>query len=381
MKGFSFHIDNLFFSVLLLIIASAFAFQPLLAQNFITPDIVTYLDEELNESSGLVNLNGEIWTHNDKGGEAKLYQIDINDGSIIRTVVVENAVNIDWEDLTSDEVYVYIGDIGNNDGSRTDLKIYRISRYMLKNYDVVYADIINYSYSDQTSFEPNYHNTDFDCEALISYQNDLYLFTKNWVDYQTKCYKLPNQPGTHVAEYQSTFDVGCLITGAEFNVSPDMLILIGYNLNGGSYTWLFNNFQGSDFFNGNDTKLIWTSLTQIEGICQNIGNSFYISSEKYAGFLEPTLFHLDVSNYLTQITTPDDSKTQIFYHQNVLTFRSISGETFSGEIQILNMAANLVEKYYFSKQRFINIPINLPSGVYLVVLHSNGKVHIEKIMF
>ena len=137
------------------------------SQNFITPTVITTLSSELNETSGLINLNGEIWTHTDNGGKTELYLIDISDGSIVRTVDIKDANNVDWEDITFDETYVYIGDFGNNDGSRTNLKVYRIKRQELASSNEVEAKKIEFSYSDQTSFEPSYHNTNLDCEAMI----------------------------------------------------------------------------------------------------------------------------------------------------------------------------------------------------------------------
>jgi len=364
----------------LIIVLLLFSTVSIISQNFVTPEILTSLDEDLNETSGLINLGGEIWTHNDKGGEAELYQIDVTDGSILRTVTVQNATNIDWEDLAKDEVYMYLGDIGNNEGSRTDLKIYKISRYALQNFDEVYADIINFSYNDQTSFVPNYHNTNFDCESIVSFQDDLYLFTKNWVDYQTNCYKLSNQPGTHVAEYQNTFDVNCLVTGAEVNAGSDLLTFIGYNLSGGSYTWLFDNFSGSNFFNGQSTKLIWTSLTQIEGICQNDDNDFFISSEEFAGIIDPTLFSLDVSSYLTQINYTEVSEINIYYNQNNLTIKSKTGETTSGEVEIINMNGSIVEQHSFSNQTLLQFPIDLPMGAYLISIKTTEEILTQKLV-
>ena len=104
---------------------------------------------------------------------------------------------------------------------------------------------------------------------MVSFQDKLYLISKNWVNHQTRCYELSNQPGTHIAEYQAAFNTNCLITGAEIIPSSNVLVLIGYNSNGGSYTWLFKNFPGTNFFSGSNTKLIRTMLTQIEGVCNN----------------------------------------------------------------------------------------------------------------
>ena len=115
------------------------------AQNFVTPENLTELDQDIKETSGLVNLNGEIWTHNDSGDDPILYQINASNGNIIRTVEIANATNEDWEDITADENFVYIGDVGNNYGDRTDLRIYKISRSALAASDEVYAEIIQYN--------------------------------------------------------------------------------------------------------------------------------------------------------------------------------------------------------------------------------------------
>lgn len=39
------------------------------------------LPKEVNETSGLIHLNGNIITHNDSGGAAALYEIDIKQES------------------------------------------------------------------------------------------------------------------------------------------------------------------------------------------------------------------------------------------------------------------------------------------------------------
>jgi hypothetical protein len=66
--------------------------------------------------------NNNIITHNDSGGQANLYEINASTGAVLRTVAITNATNVDWEDIAQDALYIYIGDIGNNFGNRTDLK-------------------------------------------------------------------------------------------------------------------------------------------------------------------------------------------------------------------------------------------------------------------
>ena len=322
-----------FFFIFLIVI---FSFAKGISQTMISPEVITTLHEDIQETSGLVNLDGEIWTHNDSGGADKLYQINLENGGIVRDVKINNADNEDWEDLASDENYVYIGDFGNNDGDRTDLRIYRISREELANNDEVDAEVIEFSYSDQTSWEANHNNHDFDCEAMICYEGHLYLFSKNWVDNQTRMYRLSNQPGTYIAEYQATFDVNCLITGAEILSNSNALILIGYNTNGGTYTWMFNDFENDDFFDGENTQFIWTLITQIEGICVDENNSVFLSSENFASFIDPTLYHFDFDDYLTGIVANPADKILIYLSQGQLIVRSTTEEDITGKINIIN---------------------------------------------
>ena len=62
-------------------------------------DLVTPLQDSLKETSGLILINDRVITHNDSGGESALYEIDSVSGGISRKVIIENAPNIDWEDL------------------------------------------------------------------------------------------------------------------------------------------------------------------------------------------------------------------------------------------------------------------------------------------
>ena len=39
---------------------------------------------------------------------------------------ISSAKNKDWEDITRDDKYIYIADMGNNFNNRKDLKIYKI---------------------------------------------------------------------------------------------------------------------------------------------------------------------------------------------------------------------------------------------------------------
>jgi hypothetical protein len=56
----------------------------------------------------------------------EIYEIDTL-GNLIRTININSANNSDWEDITQDDLNnFYIGDFGNNNNDRTNLRIYKI---------------------------------------------------------------------------------------------------------------------------------------------------------------------------------------------------------------------------------------------------------------
>jgi hypothetical protein len=126
--------------------------------------LVSVLNEDLRETSGLENVNGKIYTHNDSGGSNLLYEINAATGDVIRSITVIGATNVDWEDLACDDTHLYIADIGNNLGSRTDLKIYKILKSDLDTNNMVNAETIAFSYADQTKFTYDNFTTPYDAE-------------------------------------------------------------------------------------------------------------------------------------------------------------------------------------------------------------------------
>jgi len=124
----------------------------------------------LKESSGLCYTDGNLWTFNDGGNSNKIYKIDSSTGEILQTVEVENFPNIDWEDITAESSYIYIGDFGNINGNRSDLKILRIRKADLNvqaSILKVNSEAFNFSYTDQMNFDKS-SRTDFGCESVIS---------------------------------------------------------------------------------------------------------------------------------------------------------------------------------------------------------------------
>lgn len=246
------------------------------------------LSDSLIETSGLIEWNNSLWTLNDNADNG-LYAIDTNDGHIINRYPVNNIPNTDWEELTQDSLYVYVGDFGNNtDGIRTDLRILKVEKQSLLAQAPV-IDTIWFSYANQTDFGTiNHNNTDFDCEAFIVSRDSLYLFTKQWVSEKTSVYTLPKNPGTYVAHLRDSFDVNGLITGATFMEEERILLLCGYSSLLQPFMWAFYDYSGDSFFSGNKRKVsLALPFHQVEGIFTKNGRKLFISNEffSYSGIV------------------------------------------------------------------------------------------------
>ncbi|HIB37532.1 hypothetical protein [Mesonia sp.] len=259
---------------------------------------ITTLDAKVNESSGLLMLENQLITHNDSDEEPELYLIDEHIGKVNRTVRITNVKNHDWEDITADEHFIYIGDFGNNLGSRKNLKVYKISIDEFNNAknDSLEAAIINFNYSDQIEFNPARFNSDFDAEALISYENHLYIFTKNWETKNTDIYKLSKDPGNYSIEKVDRIETNGLITGAEYDKSNDRILLTG---NGVPTPFVIEikDFEDDNFSSGIITKhslepKLGHSI-QIEGITKKSDGVFYLSSEQSVTGA-PSLFKFEI---------------------------------------------------------------------------------------
>jgi hypothetical protein len=280
------------------------------------PLLITELPSQVKETSGLVFFDDMLWTINDGGNPAELYQLDPVSGKVLRSVVVINTTNIDWESMTQDSLNIYIGDFGNNSGTRNDLRILKIKKSYLKDpaSNAVKASIVYFQYPDQKEFKPASNNTNFDCEAFFCYNDSLHLFSKNWTDQQTKHYIIPAKAGNYQARLAEVFIADGLITDASINKQGN-IVLLGYRNTGGKFwecfLWVISGYTNSNFFGGNKKRIELGSALQVgqsEGIILNDDNTAWLSSESIqAGilFFPAKLFGMDLNSYFMTQNKPD----------------------------------------------------------------------------
>jgi hypothetical protein len=251
----------------------------LYASTKIKPKTTQKLNDSLLETSGLTAFDHLLWTHNDDH-DTTIYGLDSN-GKIEKKIKLEKVKNNDWEEISQDSSYIYLGDFGNNfQGNRKDLHLLRIEKKsFLTNKPLI--DTISFSYSNQKDFSIQKENkTDFDCEAFIVSKDSIYLFSKQWSQNKTSVYVLPKIPGNHVAKLKETLDVKGLITGATLLTSGKGIVLCGYSKMLQPFLYLLNEYKNNDFSTGNQRKIkLALPFYQIEGIATFEGKLFYLTNE------------------------------------------------------------------------------------------------------
>lgn len=246
---------------------------------------VVDLSSIINETSGLINFDGRLITHNDSGSEPILYEININSGEINREVKISNVTAVDIEDIAQDENFIYVCDIGNNSNTRRNQAIYKINKNDYLNKSEVIAEIISISYKEQTDFSQSNKATNFDAEAVVVMGNELVLFTKNWGDFRTSVYRIPTQVGTYEITEVDNYNIEGLITGADYNKSNNTITMTGYR---GIIPFVvkLSDFTENNPLNGAIEKnsIALTGSRQVEAIAVNPDGTYYLSTEASAGF-------------------------------------------------------------------------------------------------
>jgi len=244
---------------------------------------LTSLDEVLKESSGLVNIQQQIWTHNDSDGASSVYRINPQTGLINHQFNLLNAENIDWEDLSANDSNLFISDTGNNYGLRKTFQIYIVALSLLEQPEGE-AEKIIFSYPDQPDTTDHGADLNFDCEAIVAVEDSLFLFTKRHEDLMTRIYSLPAKKGMYQARKEKVFDAEGLVTAAAYDPDDHLLCLVAYNKDKDSgdfspFVWLFYDFPGTRFFEGKRQKVDLMINAQFEGLCYQKNGVFLLSTE------------------------------------------------------------------------------------------------------
>lgn len=247
-------------------------------QNSLEAELLTYWPAQVDETSGLAWHQGIYWTINDSGGKASVYGFDQQGTRYSKRVAIKKAKNKDWEALAQDDRYLYIADCGNNSAKRKKLALYKVPWQSLSSAghkEGVKAQKLVFRYADFTvPAKRKQHN--FDCEALAGVEDELWLFTKNRGDLNSRLYKLSKTNPNQTLSPSQTLPVKGLITGADFNPETQQIALLGYqkaSVFGQSFIWIVPvesgllNWQKARYHTilpyGQWEAVMWESPTQL----------------------------------------------------------------------------------------------------------------------
>lgn len=214
---------------------------------------------ELGETSGLYCDDGRQYTIADSGNSPTLFVMG-SDGSVLEGIEI-NGKNRDWEAITADDDYFYIGDFGNNAGKRNNLAVYKIGRA-----DTSEMQTLDIAYDGYDIKKNSLYAHDYDAEALVAKDNHLVLFSKSWLTNRLKVYLLDKsteqQTLTPVAEIG---DMPGVVTGADWDGYHRRYVVVGYNTNAFGITDPFIAMLSEDF----ELQSTYTlqGYGQVEGLC------------------------------------------------------------------------------------------------------------------
>ena len=209
--------------------------------------------DELSEISGIENPMRSIYMSINDSGDQPVVYVMKSDGIIFHKIFISGAENVDWEDLSCDGSFLYIGDIGNNRNQRKNLMVYRIPINNLQCYfsdgkinhnfpDTIKATSYAMKYPDQISFPPDASGMNFDSEALTYADGKLLILSKD----RSQPYKGLSK----IYEVDLT------------NKLPEIKLIQAIQLKGNS--WLTGSVTGCDYLNNKLYVLTYKRLYVFE---------------------------------------------------------------------------------------------------------------------
>ena len=239
---------------------------------------IATLSDSLKETSGLTFLKDKLYTLNDGGNTNEIFEIDKNSGKILSKLKI-NFPNKDWEAITSDDEDFYIGDFGNNAGSRKDLAIYKTD--FKGNYSKN-----SFNYSAQDDFSTRYLSHNYDAEAMIFLNEKIHFFSKEWSSKNISHYivDVQNSENQSLVSLES-FHAGFVITDAAY--FEGKLYVVGYTRKAKVYLMIFEENSEGLFFSKPLKKYklgSFLSVGQVEGIAVN-EDGIYITNEDFSKFI------------------------------------------------------------------------------------------------
>jgi hypothetical protein len=249
--------------VIVLLFAGVFSgFSPAVsAQSEVAPGVLLLGrigHPDIVESSGIVparRMRDVFWTHNDSGTDM-LYAMTA-DGQPLGEWKLKDTELQNWEDLAAAPGGLYIADIGNNDGSRDELFVYRFPEPNPRRPGEL---------SPRRVWRLEYPNGDeFDAESFFVSRGAGYLIAKELSGGEAQVYRfsLRSRKGRAVElEPQCRLDVDAPVGGADLTGDKRRLAVITRE---GAYLFHFSDRRIPSDGKIEPVLSVSYSLDQMEG--------------------------------------------------------------------------------------------------------------------
>ena len=245
--------------------------------------VKTELTKQLKEISGIIAVGNNIWAISDKPHPV-FYKLN-KKGQLLQQVKLKDRTVSDVEAVTADDKFLYIADVGDNDGNRQQRTIIKVPIAGIGNGSTAEAagEDIHFTFPEEVMADKKKQN-DYDCEAVMSFNDSLYIFTKRRTDDQSELFVIPKTPGTYKARFVSIFNTHGLVTDAAINPSKTEVALIGYDKgHKNPFILFFRNFKGNNFFFGSMERVELSHKKtdwQVEGVTYSGNDMVYFSCEE-----------------------------------------------------------------------------------------------------
>lgn len=233
------------------------------------------LPAALEESSALFcSVDNGVYSLNDSGNPPVIFRLD-EKANIVSQLEPQGVKNKDWEALTADDDFFYIGDIGNNRGSRKNVFIYKFPRNGGLAPKAVKMSV---AYQGNKPKENESLDHDFDAEALVAVGDNLVLFSKSWKTDLLKIYLVDKSQKKQILSAKRTVEgIPGVITGADYDSVNQRYILVGYPSKRVGFgdpfmVTLDQNFTLID-------KISLSGFGQVEGVCAHSSGQIWFTQE------------------------------------------------------------------------------------------------------
>lgn len=312
------------------------------------------LNSLLDQTSGLqyhyntISKSFECWSHPDSNEPNTFYSFTMNNpAAITRTVTF--GVNQDWEDTAIDDYgNFYVGDIGSQAyaGSGGIYTIYKIPNpNTFTGSTPPTVDEINFNIPDDGGVTDVFN----DSEAMIELNGNIYIFSKNlkgggtasYPDSETHVLRFPASPSVqaHIPDIIGSFTVELdptyyKITGADISPDKSTLVLLSQ-----ARLWIFSNFTGDDFFNGDVQYVEFGNFptSQKEAVSFINNHEVIISQEA-----NEKLFYLDISPFInTAVLDCNKIRNSDFKNNSTYGWYKWQSSDANASFNVINEAAEV----------------------------------------